>query len=394
MLKFLANLKIRTKFLLIPISTAILLAILSMLFFNSLNEQYQKILQYTKHDLMHSQDIMLFFSETDFNHNRITRFYSEVSSERNLEDLDYKKRILKRNTSRLTKKLYEMTSQYAYSAEDLETIQKSQLAFEDYADSVDSLIEKIQSDKSENLALMVEVSRKFSVFHQIAEEFQRKLTLNTQRTVLGFQKQSRKTMMYFGITLGWLVGATILISLVFARFTTQPISNLVKTIEKIVASGNYTLRAAKECEGEIGVLFDGFNQMLFDIERAETSFVKTKTHMNQIFNSLTHMLIVTNAKGLIKTVNPVLLQTLGYPKNEIIDQVVGFALHEKTQDGFQPVDWQKLVKSNQTEPQRLYYLKKDQTEVAVLFTSSVMRDRDNDFLGLVCLAQIVDEHAQ
>lgn len=392
MLKFLANLKIRTKFLIVPVLVAISLGVLSFLFFSQLNSQYQEILQYAKQDLLHSQDIMLFFSETDFNHNRITRFYSQITNKEEIKDLDYKKRTLKKNTERLITKIYDMASQYRYSDEDLELMQKCQLALEDYNSAAVQLIENIDKDESGRLSFMVEVSRKFATFHQYAEEFQQKLSINTQKVVIGFQKNSGKTMLYFGFSLFWLVSAAILISLIFARYTTLPITNLVETIKKIIETGNYNVRAPKECEGEIGVLIDGFNQMLFDIERAETSFVKTKTHMNQIFNSLTHMLIVTNAKGLIKTVNPILLQTLGYPKNEIIDQVVGFVLHDRMDDGYRAIDWQELAKQSQIEPQRLYYLKKDLTEVPVLFTSSVMKDKDNDFLGLVCLAQIVTAH--
>jgi signal transduction histidine kinase/AmiR/NasT family two-component response regulator len=80
-----------------------------------------------------------------------------------------------------------------------------------------------------------------------------------------------------------LIGGTVLMvswsfSVVLANrlqaFLAEPILALVQVMQRVAAHGEYTLRAQKHGNDELGVLCDGFNNMLSQIERARTDLLQ------------------------------------------------------------------------------------------------------------------------
>lgn len=62
----------------------------------------------------------------------------------------------------------------------------------------------------------------------------------------------------------------------------RPLLSLVETMGEISAQKDYTLRAAKQGEDEIGVLVDGFNRMLDQIERHRAELEKHQASLEKI----------------------------------------------------------------------------------------------------------------
>lgn len=92
--------------------------------------------------------------------------------------------------------------------------------------------------------------------------------------------------LYAGIVLISLLGSLLgafLISSRFRRSITDPILSLASTAKRVADNGNYSLRATKQSNDEIGLFTDGFNQMLSVIEERETALKKgNKTLEEQI----------------------------------------------------------------------------------------------------------------
>ena len=59
---------------------------------------------------------------------------------------------------------------------------------------------------------------------------------------------------------------TVLLSFVLQRLLMEPILSLSATVREISLDKNYTLRAVKKTDDEIGTLIDGFNQMVQEIQ--------------------------------------------------------------------------------------------------------------------------------
>jgi signal transduction histidine kinase/ActR/RegA family two-component response regulator/HAMP domain-containing protein len=64
---------------------------------------------------------------------------------------------------------------------------------------------------------------------------------------------------------------TYLLSLVLQRIISRPISHLADTAKAVSMNKNYTVRASKGAEDELGQLIDGFNEMLSQIQQRDAA---------------------------------------------------------------------------------------------------------------------------
>src|SRR5213592_780950 len=77
---------------------------------------------------------------------------------------------------------------------------------------------------------------------------------------------------YAGIVIVVMIGAGLvafLISSRLQRVISQPILHLSRTANAVTGEKNYSLRAVKQSEDELGVLIDGFNAMLEQIQQRD-----------------------------------------------------------------------------------------------------------------------------
>jgi PAS domain S-box-containing protein len=98
---------------------------------------------------------------------------------------------------------------------------------------------------------------------------------------------------YLTIVLALVAGAamvTLLISLRLQRMISNPILQLAGTMKTVSASKNYSLRARKNCEDEVGALMDGFNEMLTEIERRDAALQRANDELEQRVKERTHEL--------------------------------------------------------------------------------------------------------
>jgi PAS domain S-box-containing protein len=101
----------------------------------------------------------------------------------------------------------------------------------------------------------------------------------------------------------------LLISARLQRLISKPILNLVQTAQAVAQDKNYSLRAVKANQDELGVLVDGFNAMLAQIQERDAALQKTHDELEhrvgertqELANSLSllHATLESNADGIL-----------------------------------------------------------------------------------------------
>ena len=96
----------------------------------------------------------------------------------------------------------------------------------------------------------------------------------------------------------------------------QPILKLAETARAVSDRRDYSVRATKHGEDELGLLTDAFNQMLTSIESGEATLRKLSRVVEQGADSVS----ITDPDGVIEYVNPAFEALTGYPAPEVLGQ--------------------------------------------------------------------------
>src|SRR3989442_806727 len=77
------------------------------------------------------------------------------------------------------------------------------------------------------------------------------------------------------------IGVAWLLSLRLQKIVSQPILHLAKTTRAVSARKNYSLRAVKQSNDELGELIDGFNDMLAQIQVRDSELEQARNYLEQ-----------------------------------------------------------------------------------------------------------------
>jgi len=79
------------------------------------------------------------------------------------------------------------------------------------------------------------------------------------------------------------IAAAFMVALVFKRFISRPLLDLIRTTKTVSREKNYAVRAVQYAKDDLGLLVEGFNEMLSEIEQRDSDLkreVETRTRMN------------------------------------------------------------------------------------------------------------------
>ena len=163
-------------------------------------------------------------------------------------------------------------------------------------------------------------------------------------------------------------------------YLSGPIVELANAAARL-AKGDLSTQVRMNATGEVRMLVESFNQMANDLEKTTVS----KEYVDNIIKSMIDALIVVSPDRKIIRCNGAACKLLGYQEKEMVGQPIEMVFgEESTNDhsGIGDVFARGFV--NNTEKA---YLRKDGREVPVLFSASIMRDRNKRIQGMVCVAQ-------
>ena len=102
------------------------------------------------------------------------------------------------------------------------------------------------------------------------------------------QFQAQVFAAFVGMVLA--VGAAVLLSLRLQRLIARPIVELSSTAHSIARAGDYTLRAKKANDDEIGRLVVAFNTMVAEVERRDEQLRGANRLKDEFLATLSHEL--------------------------------------------------------------------------------------------------------
>ena len=136
----------------------------------------------------------------------------------------------------------------------------------------------------------------------------------------------------FIVLLGSLLVAYVL-SYGLQRAISEPIRELARTASSVSANENYSIRAVKKGQDEIGVLFDQFNSMLDRIQERDVAIhmahhdlerkVEERTsYLNALIENSPMAILVLDSSAMAQLCNPAFEQMFQYSRTEIIGRPV------------------------------------------------------------------------
>ncbi len=183
------------------------------------------------------------------------------------------------------------------------------------------------------------------------------------------------------ITLLALLSAVAL-GLLLARSISQPLGKLAAAARQI-GQGRLEVPIDLQARNEIGVLAQAFRQMIGDLKATTVS----RSHLDNILQTMEEMLIVTDAEDRIRTVNKVALKELQYTEDELLGRPASEILGDDA-------IWSGESETDQPRGREGGFLTSQGARIPVYCTSSALRDSSGSVVGFVYVAHNVTEQRE
>ena len=131
------------------------------------------------------------------------------------------------------------------------------------------------------------------------------------------------------------IGTAWLLAIFTQRTISNPILKLLENMKQISDTRDYSIRPVKERDDEIGALFDGFLEMVeqIQIHEAEQDLMTVALHESEEkYRNLVERAndgIIILQEGIFKYVNPSLVEMAGCSKEELIENPFVDFIHEE-----------------------------------------------------------------
>lgn len=202
-----------------------------------------------------------------------------------------------------------------------------------------------------------------------------------------------------GLVISGIAFAFIFITILVRLILSKPIHDLIRGTERI-SRGDLKYKVPIKSNDEIGTLTNSFNNMAEDL----SNILVSKDYVDNIINSMAESLVVTDAGGRIKTVNPATLDLSGYKEEEIIGQSISSLFEEEEREKeelsvgedfpFEKNIFRDLVKNGIVSNFEMNYLTKGKKKIPVIFSGSTIKDREGKIVNIVWVARDITEHKE
>ncbi len=214
------------------------------------------------------------------------------------------------------------------------------------------------------------------------------------------QAEKKATIVNF-FTLG-VSGASILLSIFIAFILGRSIINPIKALAdgtKKIGGGNLNHKIEVNTNDEFGTLSDSFNKMTEDLRESKNELIVAKDYTDNIIKSMVDSLIIVDPDSKISMVNKATCDLLGYNSEELIGKNQSILFPKEEGDAawqklFYRNGFQELIEREFIKGVESFYLTKTGNRVAILFSGSVMRERDDSIRGIIYLASDISELKQ
>ena len=117
--------------------------------------------------------------------------------------------------------------------------------------------------------------------------------------------------------------AALALTLLVANSIASPIKALANNAAYIASSRDYSMRARKERDDEIGLLVEGFNDMLAQIEQQQTALADSEERFRSLVETSSDWIWELDREGRFTYASPKVTDLLGYEPDEVIGKRPG-----------------------------------------------------------------------
>jgi two-component system cell cycle sensor histidine kinase/response regulator CckA len=182
-----------------------------------------------------------------------------------------------------------------------------------------------------------------------------------------------------------LVGAAVLVAIALSillgsrlsRSISQPLLHLADAAREVSEGGDYSIRVRKENDDEIGVLCDGFNEMLGQIQRRDTAL-----EFLAAIEQAAEMIFITDPDSTIRYLNPAFEKATGYSREEVLGKMP-YIFANGTQDAALIRELEKTVSRGDVWSGHIVNRRKDGTLFTAEATVSPVRDQSGAIVKYV-----------
>ncbi len=126
---------------------------------------------------------------------------------------------------------------------------------------------------------------------------------------------------YLGLAVIMILMSSLLAYLLFRRLQkriSKPIIALAETAHAIADRQDFSVRAVKESEDEVGLFTDAFNEMLNQIQRQNSALTESSDRLRAVLNSALSGVIVIDAQGMVIDWNERAEKIFGWNREEAL----------------------------------------------------------------------------
>jgi PAS domain S-box-containing protein len=138
-------------------------------------------------------------------------------------------------------------------------------------------------------------------------------------------KMTKNSILALLVIILLLIPLSLILAAWLQRIISKPILDLVEVTKKVSAEGNYSLRAEASSKDEVGMLVDGFNDMMEQIyhrdiyrDRVENELKAAEFFLNNVMASMPSILISIDQEGNITHWNQATVDLTGIEENEAL----------------------------------------------------------------------------
>ncbi len=157
------------------------------------------------------------------------------------------------------------------------------------------------------------------------------------------RQQLNKAITTYLYTMAIIIVLIMILAFILAnrlqRLISEPLLHLAKTTRHISDAADYSIRVTRQSDDEIGILYDGFNEMLNQIQHrenqrnhAEEALRQTKNYLDNILNSMPSMLIGVDKAGQITQWNREAVSRTGLEAERVLGRSLDSILPELHQE--------------------------------------------------------------
>lgn len=202
------------------------------------------------------------------------------------------------------------------------------------------------------------------------------------------EKRGRQVAMIITFTIVVVAG---LITTLLTGVAVVPIRKLLEGTQHI-AKGELDFKVSEISNDEIGQLAESFNRMTEDLRRSRNELIKAKEYTDNVIRSMADVLFVIDPNGVIRTVNSAATKILGYKESEITDKPIDMIFAEEGNIKATP-NWitKRLTREGVLNDLEINFKTKTGNTIPIIFSGSVMRNKDGVIEGIVGIAKDITE---